>query len=603
MHYPPYSLAESLEAYLGDPRSKATTFSYENSAALDTQEAFPDDICAELNNWGMPYYYVPAEFGGAIESYEQPLMLLRLIARRDLTVAIGHGKTYLGAVCVWIGGSQQQASLLGQTICNGNIISLALTERLHGSDLMANDFSAEPHQEGFLLNGEKWLINNATRGDALSVFVRTDPKGGPRSCSILLVQKDTLAQQSYACLDKVKTHGIRGADISGIQFKNALVPSDALVGQLGYGLEIVLKALQITRTLCASLSLGAADNALRLAYKFVTERQLYGKTLRDIPHTRKVLLNAFSDVLIAEVISITSSRAVHVFTEQMSLISAVTKYFVPTSVDQMIDQLATVMGARAFLLDVFENGRYQKVERDHRIVGLFDGNTLVNLQVIINQFKALAKSRNVPHANTATRISKLFDLTAELPSFKRDELSLSTRGQDAVLNSLYDAAQQIDTYCRTHCESSNFGAIKHYVNTLIAEVEKLDSEVLNTDWIINSIPARCFTLAENYSLLYAAAACIQFWLHNQHNMSTGPLQAMWQDGIWLRVCLERLLSKLSVSVKSCATTQTILFEQLDQQYHNNLLFSLLPLKLSDNTAKQGGLHVGSNAYKERCNPA
>jgi len=583
MYYQPYLLAETLEAYLGDPHSKTTTFSYENCAALDNQNAFPAEICSQLENWGIHKYYVPAEFGGAIKSYEQALILMRLIARRDLTVAIGHGKTYLGSVCVWIGGSQEQASKLGEAVCNGNIVSLALTERIHGSDIIANDFSAKTYEEGFLLNGEKWLINNATRGDSLSVFVCTDPNGGPRGYSILLVEKDKLSQGTYKCLDKVKTHGIRGADISGIQFQNAWVSADALVGQLGHGLEIVLKALQITRTLCASLSLGAADNALRLVYQFVIERELYGKKLRDIPHASKTLLDAYADLLISEVVSITGIRAIHVLTEQMSLISAVTKYFVPTSVDLMIDQLATVMGARAFMLDVFEHGRFQKVERDHRIVGLFDGNTLVNLQVIINQLKALVKSRHASHIDTATRISNLFDLTGTVPSFNRDKLSLSTRGQDTVLNSLFNAVQHIDNYCQTYSDSNNLAVIKNYLNTTIVELYKLDNEVLNTDWVINSIPTRCFTLTEKYCLLYAAAACVQFWLHNYDKMQTGLLQTMWQDGIWLRVCLERLLCKLNHSIEPSVIAQTVFLQQLDQQFHENMLFSLLPLKLSDRT--------------------
>jgi alkylation response protein AidB-like acyl-CoA dehydrogenase len=580
MHYQVYSLAEELEAFMGDPYSKTTTFSYENCAALDIQEAFPHEIAANLEKWGLHKYYAPVEYGGVMESYEQALMLMRLVARRDLTVAIGHGKTYLGSVCVWIGASKEQACKLGEGVANGKIVSLALTERMHGSDIMANDFSAEFDGEGFLLNGEKWLINNATRGDALTVFVRTDPNGGARGYSVFLVEKDKISPETYQCLEKVKTHGIRGADISGIQFNNACISKDGLVGQLGYGLEIVLKALQITRTLCASLSLGAADNALRITYQFATQRQLYGKKLLEIPHTRQVLLEAYSDLLIAEVVSITSSRAIHVITDQMSLVSAITKYFVPSSTEMMIDKLATVLGARAYLLDVFEHGRFQKVERDHRIVGLFDGNTLVNLQVIINQLKSLCKGRHNKRVDS-TAISKLFDLTAQLPAFVREKLSLSTRGQDAVVNSLPGALEKIDNYCQIHGESNNLPVIKGYVDRIIAELGKFDNEVLNTDWVINSIPTKCFTLAEKYSTFYAAAACIQFWLQNQRNIDDNSQIALWEDGLWLRVCLERLLSKLNIYVTTSDVAEAAFLQDLDLQYHKGLLFSLLPLKLSD----------------------
>jgi alkylation response protein AidB-like acyl-CoA dehydrogenase len=596
MYYQPYSLAESLELYLEDPHNRETVFSYENSAALDVREAFPDEICARLEKWGLSEYYVPTEFGGALESYDQLLMLIRLLARRDLTVAVGHGKTYLGSVCVWINGSQEQACKLGQLVCNGSIVSLALTESIHGSDLLANDFSAEPHQDGFSLNGEKWTINNATRGDLLSIFARTDKKGDSRGYSIFLVEKDKLPQQSYTCLDKLKTHGIRGADISGIKLKDAWVSSTAVVGKVGHGLETVLKALQVTRTLCAALSTGAVDNALRLTYKFATERQLYGKAVIELAHSRQVILDSFADLIISEVLSLISSRAIHVLTDQMSLISAVTKYLVPTTVDKTIERLSTVMGARAFLLDLFERGRFQKLERDHRIVGLFDGNTLVNLQVIINQLKSLAKYRQKTSVKTDSRISALFDLSKETPSFEREKLSISTRGRDAVLNSLYDAVRQIDTFCQTNSKSANLYCLKNYIKILLVELEKLDTEVLNTEWIVNSIPTKCFNLASKYSQLYAAAACIQFWLHNQNNMRGELTKAIWHDCVWLRVCLERLLSQLDVSVQPCADTEEVFIKELERQYHQNMLFSLLPLQLSDRATELGGIYASSNVY-------
>src|SRR5436309_2431459 len=67
---------------------------------------------------------------------------------------------------------------------------------------------------------------------------------------------------------EVRTHGIRGADISGIGFAAAAVPAGALVGDVGRGLYVVLKSLQLTRTVCTVLSLGAADHALRIAAQF-----------------------------------------------------------------------------------------------------------------------------------------------------------------------------------------------------------------------------------------------------------------------------------------------------------------------------------------------
>ena len=393
MEHAPFLMAERLERQLGDPDLPGTVFSHVNCLSLDAREEFPTAICDRLEELGLQEFYVPVEHGGRLESYEQLLQVMRTVARRDLTVAIGHGKTYLGGVCVWVAGTAEQAERLGQAIRSGLPVSLGLTERAHGSDLLAGEVQGVPGEAGgYLVSGEKWLINNATRGSLLSLLTRTDPAGGPRGYSVLLVDKRELPQGSYRHLDKVHTHGIRGADISGITFDRAPVPADAVVGTVGGGLETVLKALQLTRTMCAALSLGAADHALALGLDFARERGLYGRKLVELPQARRALAVSTVDVLSGEALAMVASRAVHTSPGELSLSAAVTKYLLPTSTEEVIAQLTRLLGARAFLKDVYAGGQFQKVDRDHRIVGLFDGNTLVNLTSLVGQFRTLVRA-------------------------------------------------------------------------------------------------------------------------------------------------------------------------------------------------------------------
>src|SRR5205823_2804593 len=151
-----------------------------------------------------------------------------------------------------------------------------------------------------------------------------DESGGLSGFSLFLLDK--ARSSGFRHLDKIRTHGIRGADISGIEFDGA--PAE-LIGSLGSGAELVLKCLQITRTGCAAFSLGAADTALRLALDFATSRKLYGGTVFDIPHARAVLTNAFLDLLLCDCAALAASRAVQASPEQLPLWSAAVKYLVP----------------------------------------------------------------------------------------------------------------------------------------------------------------------------------------------------------------------------------------------------------------------------------
>ena len=61
------------------------------------------------------------------------------------------------------------------------------------------------------------------------------------------------------------------------------------VGPPGSGFELVLKAFQLTRTVCTGLSLGAADHALDLTWDFTERRRLYGTSLIELAHVRSKL--------------------------------------------------------------------------------------------------------------------------------------------------------------------------------------------------------------------------------------------------------------------------------------------------------------------------
>ncbi|MFD8371453.1 acyl-CoA dehydrogenase family protein [Streptomyces sp. NPDC059688] len=571
----PYRLAEELDRFLGDPGDPSGWFSHARSVELDEKEEFPAAICRRLDDWGLPDHYVPAEHGGRLTDYEQLLQLMRAVARRDLTVAIGHGKTYLGGVCVWVAGTPEQAARLGADIRAGVPVSLGLTERAHGSDLLAGEVRGTDGTDGWLVNGEKWLINNATRGSLLSLLTRTDPAGGPRGFSVLLVDKRELDKDHYRHLPKVHTHGIRGADISGIAFQDAPVPRSALVGTEGTGLETVLKALQLTRTMCAALSLGAADHGLRLAQDFAEGRELYGRRLSDLPQARRTLGTAAADVLVHEALATVAARFVHTLTEEMSVTAAVTKYLLPSGTEDVLAQLTRLLGARAFLKGVHANGMFQKVERDHRIVGLFDGNTLVNLNSLINQFRSLVRGRGRGTGNLAGA-QTAYDLSAPLPALDPGRLSLVARHGSAVLAGLDASVARLTALAGERPALLPAAAAARR----IAEVtDRVHTDMERWQGVIGDVPPAAFDTARRYTLCHAAAVCLGLWTHSAPQFTGTRAEPLWRDGLWLRAGLDRLLTRLGEPDTGDTEAYDALLDHLHTTRRSGELFSLHPYRL------------------------
>lgn len=577
-----YANAEALETFLGDPSDPSTVASFQSAVALDEREAFPDEAFSALNTWGFHHHYVPQHLGGRLRSMEETLSLARVVSRRDLTLSIGHGKTYLGLVPVWAAGTAEQQRYLADIAATGVPVSLGLTERAHGSDLLATEMRAVRTPGGYALTGEKWLINNGTRSHVIVVLARTEPGNGPRGLSLFMVEKARLAPGTSRPVPKVRTHGIRGADISGVMLEGAEVPAEALVGAPGTGLETVLRVIQLTRMLCSGFSLGAADTALRCTVDFARNRKLYSGTVLSLASARRTLVDAFADLLLADAAAITSARLSHVAPEQLSVGAAVAKYFVPATVEAMIRDVAVVLGARYYLREEHWSGAFQKLSRDAAVVSLFDGSTAVNLNALGLQLQYLVEGA-ASAASNDERTEVLFRLDRPLPQLEPTRLALSARGRDIVIQSLRGSLQSIQRLGEQGAvEQGLGGTLSRHVTHLLDEVVAMGArltEVQDREGIHFGRSAGLFELARRYCSIYAAASCLGLWLHNRERLS-----GYFQRGDWLLLCLNRV----SPGVADISTAQVDnAIRELEAMVLSGKLFSLAPIQLAGPRSSAG----------------
>jgi alkylation response protein AidB-like acyl-CoA dehydrogenase len=580
-----YQLAEALEQYLGNPLDEAEVFSFKRAVELDERDEYPAEACRLLDEWNFSDYYVPQEHGGKLESYQELLALIRVIARRDLTTAVAHVKTYLGAVSVWIAGTEEQIQKVAQRIKNGEQVALALTEQKHGSDLLSSEVEAVSVPDGYLLSGEKWLINNATRSTALTVFARTDVKRGARGFSIFLVEKKNLHSDSYQHLPREKTHGLRGADISGIRFNKAALPAQALIGSRGSGLELMLKGFQITRSIVPALSLGAADTALRTTLSFALTRKLYGDTVFAIAQARSTLVDAFLDLLICECQTIAVTRALHIVPEQMTLFSAIVKYYVPTTIEKMIRNLAGVLGARYYLREGHWCGIFQKILRDNAIASLFDGSTAVNLKTIALQLRHpatnTAKTKGGPLAKLVeANVEAIFGLASSLPVFAPAKLQLTNRGRNDILHGLELSRSHLERLTEDpDLDTEVLSQIIALTDGMLAESERLHQNLVNLARQRDSAfekSAECFELSKKYCVVQAAAVCVQLWIHNR-----SFLDGFFSRGEWLVLSLDRLLTTFDpVRTLHARPYLSDIAQHLADLYEKQLSLSIIPFQLA-----------------------
>jgi alkylation response protein AidB-like acyl-CoA dehydrogenase len=515
----------ALETALGDSASR--------DAELDAAEEFPAELCARLNDFGLQAYYVPAEWGGALDDHEMLLRLWRTAARRDLSAVVAHGKTYLGAASVWIAGDPEQSAATANAVLSGAIFAWALSEPGHGADLLNGSVTATRHDGGWRLDGTKWPVNNATRASHLTVLARTDAAGTARGHSLFLVDKSALPQGTWKTLPKVPTHGIRGVDISGIEFDGAELRAGSMIGPCGSGVETVLRSLQLTRTICAALSLGAGEHALRLTARFAATRVIKQRPLTDRPYPGSILARCAALLAAVEAAALVASRSIHGLTREMSVTSAVVKALAPTLTDSVLAELAEVLGARSFLVGVYEHGAFQKVWRDHQIVSVFDGSTPVNRSALAQQFRRLASAFAAGICDD-DGLAEAVSLGSRPRPLDRAALTLLSRQGCSVVQSLPRLSGAI-------ADTRAPAGLAEHAAALCATIERLSGLMAQVRPAPRP-PMAAYELAAAYELCYAGAACLHLWASDESRHTGEPL---WEDGLWVRAALRALRTRLA----------------------------------------------------------
>jgi alkylation response protein AidB-like acyl-CoA dehydrogenase len=586
------SISESvraLECHLGDPRRPEVAFSFAQALQHDEREDYPLAAQSSIDTWDLAEFLIPVDLGGRLRTTEELLALVRVVARRDLTVAISFGANLLAALPVWIAGTSSQRQAVAEILRSRRGLALALTERGHGSDLLANGFRADPVDEGFRLSGEKWLILNAQRSATMVVFARTRPSGGPRCFSLFLLEKGRLDPTRWEPLPREPTLGLRGADVSGIRFRSCLVPGDTMVGPPGRAYETVQLTLAVTRTLCAALALGAADTALRIAVGFALRRRLYGQAVFDVPHARSLLVGAFLDCLACDCVTYAAIRAMQRPGEPVAFWSALVKYYLPTVIERAVHDLSVVLGARFYLRSEQPCGMFQKMLRDLAIVSVFEGSTVVNLGILSSQLARRPTSRAGP-SREEERIHELYDLGRSQMPFSPRSLRLRPLTTDPVVTGL-PTAEALEFHLRDCCPQTSFETRKAILEDVLRLRERVSCWERAFEPARHRFDSRPHAMTpelsahvERYCRLHAAAACFHIWSRN--GSSCGGFLGR---GDWLVLRLKRLLADDRGAIGEATPWIAAVAEELVDRFYSDRLYSIIPHQLATRSAPENGV--------------
>ena len=240
---------------------------------------------------------VPEEYGGpGVDAISAAIAIEELgwaCGSTALAIAAHNG---LGCASVALFGSEElkQRFLPAAASGEGKLAALALTEPGAGSDLKGGvSVRAVLDAEQWVINGTKMWCTNASIADFIVTLVRTDPRVGSNTLSMVLVPTNTAGLNIGPPEKKM---GLKGSPTHAVTYENVRVPASYLVGELGKGLQQTLVVLDGGRIGIGALSIGLAQAAYEEALRYSAERQTFGQPLSAYEAIQWMLSNAATEI-------------------------------------------------------------------------------------------------------------------------------------------------------------------------------------------------------------------------------------------------------------------------------------------------------------------
>jgi pimeloyl-CoA dehydrogenase small subunit len=242
---------------------------------------------AEQGLLGLPFAEADGGFGaGAVETAIVMEALGRALVLEPYlaTVVVGGGFLRHG------GSDAQKSAHIPGIIDGSKTFAFAQLEKNSRYDLADVTTSAKKKGNGWVIDGEKFVVVNGENADTLIVTART--KGNRRDRSgvgVFLVQASAkgVTRKGYPTQD-----GLHAADIT---FTGVEVGADAAIGDAENALPLIERVVDEARTAMCAEAVGAMDESLKTTVEYIKTRKQFGVAIG----TFQALQHRASDMFVA----------------------------------------------------------------------------------------------------------------------------------------------------------------------------------------------------------------------------------------------------------------------------------------------------------------
>ena len=346
----------------------------------DLGERYPRELFPVFADLGWMGVAVPEEFGGSGGGSVLYAILCRELARGSAAIALGlYVHTALAIPGIYLlGNDEQRKRWLPAALKGEKIGCWAYAEAGSGSDVSAVSTRAREDGNGWVLQGSKLYITNATFADFMIVVASTNPEQGLKGLSMFIVEADNPGVSVGAPMNKL---GMGASEMGEIVLDDCRLPADALLGPTEGGFIKALKVLVLGRIAASGFSVGLGRAALEEATGYTRQRVQFGKPLVAQQFIRFTLADMATRLEAAWQMTLHAARLVDAgqpFDREASM----AKLFASETSTWACERTMQLCGAQGFMRE----SNAQRFYRDCKVNELGEGTSEIQRE---NIFRAL----------------------------------------------------------------------------------------------------------------------------------------------------------------------------------------------------------------------
>ena len=344
---------------------------------FDRDEKFNLELLRSMGDMGLLGITASEEHGGAgLDS------VATVIVHEELSASDpGFALAYLAHSMLFVNnlefnGDESQKARILPKVCSGEWIgAMAMSEPDAGTDVLGLSTTAVQNEDGnWTLNGRKmWITNGCideegTPADVVWVYAKTGiNEKGRAEISTFLVEK---GMQGYSVGQKIidKT-GMRASNTAELVFEDCIVPASNLVGEVGDSMIHMMRNLEIERVALAAMSLGIARRCLFEMNRYATEREAFGRQIRDFGQMQRYIGESWAKYRAMRSYIYDTANNLGLGKAGQRLDSDGVKLFATTAAKEIADAAIQVMGGYGYVAEYV----VERLWRDSKLLEIGGG--------------------------------------------------------------------------------------------------------------------------------------------------------------------------------------------------------------------------------------